>query len=48
MDRLFLRRRRAPAAQTVPGSPFWMPDEQDDYQDQTKRPTIARLGCFIA
>jgi hypothetical protein len=25
-----------------------MPDEQDDYQDQTKRPTIARLGRFSA
>jgi hypothetical protein len=23
-----------------------MPDEQDDYPDQTKHPTIARLGRF--
>src|SRR5215217_5096791 len=34
IDRLLLRRRpRTPATQTVPGSPCWMPDEQDDYQD---------------
>jgi hypothetical protein len=49
IDRLFLRRRpRTPATQTVPGSPFWMPDEQDDYGDQTKHPTIACLGRFSA
>jgi hypothetical protein len=46
-DRLFGRhRRRRPAGQGASRCRGWCWNEQDDYRDQTKHPTMARLGRF--